>query len=794
MEPFDRPPRPSRMASDAGELGMEPSDPGAQHIRARRDADSGKRPKAKRRNILWRWRRVFFLIGLLGMAAMAAGVAMIAQVELPALEALQQTTFICDSLVPENECNSHTAMATISPDEARENVRLDDVPEVVQDAVVAAEDRDFWRHQGLDPVGIGRALYHDLRAGGASQGGSTITQQFVKNRFLTHEQTLTRKLNEAVLAIKVEQEMSKEQILEGYLNSIYLGRNAYGIQAASEAYFGKPIAQVNLAEAAYLAGLIRAPELADCERQLEEAIRRRQTVLDAMLEMEWASQDEVNLAGEAPLSVEAGACRQRQDFRQIRTSDAAAAKGGAYITAYAREEARRILREQGYTEEEIDRGGWRIYTTVDPNLQAAAYDAVYGVLTDPANDPDGALVALNADGQIKAWVGGRDFNALNVDLARQGRQVGSTFKPIALAAAVQQGASLTETQVPAPGTITIQPPEGSQCDPWEVSNYDEEDAETGSLNLIDATAHSSNTAYGRLMAELTPETVWEMAGQLGMDAEPESMCLPTVLGTENSTALEMAEVYSVFANNGMHSQPEIVNRIERVGQGGDRQMVYSWRLNQEQAISASDASKVTHALQQVIADGTGHDADIGMPAAGKTGTTQSNRDAWFCGFVPGLTTSVWMGYPTPDEPLFDEDTGQPLLDDNGEQLVGLRSMRNVHGVASVTGGSLPAQIWQRFMASATEYLQLRQGTFPEVTDDQLSEGEALIDEPPPTSSTLPPVDTQPTGPGGTGPDFTPPSGPTTSEPDDTTTTSTEDTTTSTLWPPIGGTSSTIDTG
>lgn len=798
MEPFDRPPRPSRMASDAGELGMEPSDPVARHSRAQREADSGKRPKPKRRNILWRWRRVFFLIGLLGMAAMAAGVAMIAQVELPALEALQQTSFICDAQVGENDCNSHTAMATISPDEARENVRLDDVPEVLQDAVVAAEDRDFWRHQGLDPVGIGRALYHDLRAGGASQGGSTITQQFVKNRFLTHEQTLTRKLNEAVLAIKVEQEMSKEQILEGYLNSIYWGRNAYGIQAASEAYFGVGVADLTLAQAAYLAGLIRAPELADCERHNEEALRRRQTVLDAMGEVEWVdvSQSELAEAEQAPLNVIDGSCRARQDFRQIRTSDEATSMGGAYITAYAREEARRILSEQ-FTEEEIERGGWRIYTTVDRNLQRAAYDSVYGVLTDPANDPDGALVALDAEGRIKAWVGGRDFNELNVDLARQGRQVGSTFKPIALAAAVHQGASLTETQVPAPGTITIQPPEGTGCDPWEVSNYDEEDAETGSLNLVDATAHSSNTAYGRLMAELGPAEVWDMASQLGMAVipEPEDQCLPTVLGTENSTALEMAEVYSVFANNGVHRQPEIINRIERVGQGGDRELVYSWHRTQEQVISGGDAAKVTHALQSVITDGTGHDADIGMPAAGKTGTTQSNKDAWFCGYVPGLTTSVWMGYPEANWPQVDED-GQPILNDAGQQIQGLRPMEDVHGVASVTGGSLPAQIWQRFMTTATEYLQLRGNTFPEVTDDQLREGEALIDEPPPTSTTLP-QDTQPTGPGngnGTGPVFTPPTGPTTTEEPDDTTTSSTDTTPTTLWPPIGGTSSTIDTG
>ena len=797
MEPFDRPPRPSRMASDAGELGMEPSPSSARPSHARRDVSSGKRPKAKRRNILWRWRRFFFLIGLLGMAAMAAGIAMISQVELPELEDLQQSSFVCDATIPAEDCNSRTAMATISADEARENVRLDEVPQVMIDAVIAAEDREFYEHQGVDPVGIGRALYRDVRAGGLSQGGSTITQQLVKNRFLTHEQTLTRKLNEAVLAIKVEQEMSKDEILEAYFNSIYWGRNAYGLGAASQAYFGKPVGDLELPEAAYLAGLIRAPELADCERAPEEALRRRETVLDAMLATRKISRDEYTLANEAPLAPTAPdiGCRARQEFRQIRTTDTASAVGGQYITAYAREESRRILLDQGYTEEEIDRGGWRIYTTIDPALQDAAYRAVYTDTLNAPDDPHGALVALDDQGRVKAWVGGRNFQELNLDLARQGRQVGSTFKPIALAAAVEQGASLTETQIPAPGTATIQPPEGSGCDPWEVSNYDEEDGgESGSYNLVEATAQSSNTAYGALMAELGNADVEAMANKLGMDSDL-GECLPVVLGTDNSTALEMAEVYSTFANNGMHREPEIVSRIERVDEDGVRELVYGWQPREEQALSPDNTALVNHALQQVITDGTGNGAALGQPAAGKTGTTQSNRDAWFCGFVPGLTASVWMGYPMADEPLVDDETGAPVIDDEtGEQLLGLRSMRDVHGVASVTGGSLPAEIWRKFMTAATQHLQLTGGTFPQLNQEQLGTGEPLIDEPV-TTTTAPPVDnTLPTTPDVTGPDFTVPSTTDTTRPGggNTTTTVGEETTTSTLFPPIGGTSSTID--
>jgi penicillin-binding protein 1A len=783
------------MASDAGNLETAPNGPGAQHSRARREPEAGKRPKAKRRNILWRWRRFFFLMGLLGMAGIAAGVAMVAQVELPPLQDLQQSSFICDATTPPEECNSRTAMATISADEARENVSYDEVPEIVVDAVVAGEDRDFFTHQGINPVGIGRALYRDLRSGSIEQGGSTITQQFVKNRILTNERSLARKLEEAVLAIKVEQEMSKTEIMEGYLNSIYFGRNAYGIQAASRAYFGRDVSELGVPEAALLAGLIRAPELADPERDPEEAARRRRTVLDAMLAEGYIDQQEYDVADAVEFTPEAG-YRPREDFRQIRTRDDFMMMGGAYITAYAREEARGILTDSGFTEAEIEAGGWRIYTTIDPALQASAYNAVYQTLNEP-DDPHGALVALDAEGRIKAWVGGRDFQALNVDLARQGRQVGSTFKPIALAAAIEQGASLTETQLPAPGTTTIQPPPGSGCDPWEVSNYDEEEAETGYFDLVDATAHSSNTAYGRLMAELTPATVEEMAHKLGMDSELGD-CLPVVLGTDNSTPLEMAEVYSTFANGGMHRQPEIIERIERIDQDGGRELIYGRHVTEERAINEGIAAKVTYTLQRVITDGTGHGAAIQMPAAGKTGTTQSSRDAWFCGYVPGLTTSVWMGYPQADQGLVDEETGEPIIDpETGEQMIGLRSMHNVHGLESVTGGSLPAEIWRRFMSEAVEHLQLTGGTFPDVPEDQLSQGEPLIDEPPPTSSTAPQTDaTPPTGPGG--PDFTPPTGggPSSTEPDDTTSTSTQDTTTSTIIPPIGGTSSTRprDTG
>jgi membrane peptidoglycan carboxypeptidase len=682
----------------------------------RRRGSDGDGPRPKRRNILWRWRRLFFLAALLVMAVFAGGIAMIAQSELPDIEDLRQSSFICTAEVTEAQsCTSQSAMARLSSDENRVNMRLQDVDQDLVEAVIAAEDRNFYEHTGIDPIGIARALYTDVRAGGLSQGGSTITQQFVKNTFLTHDQTLQRKLDEALLAIRVEQEMSKDQILEGYLNTIYMGRNAYGVQAAAQAYFGANASELSLEQASYLAGLIRAPELADAERNPEEAERRRRTVLDAMLEEGYITEEQYTWADAVPFSPP-GYPVPRAEFRQSTTLWAEGdSKGMQYVNSYVKGEASRILQQDhGYTQEEAERaianGGLRVYTTIDRNLQSAAYDAVYNTLNEE-RDPSGALVALNNTGQVVAMVGNRAGGDQSANFAVSGygsggRPVGSTFKPIALADAIVNNYSLLGSALPAPGTATI--PSIPGCEAWEVSNYDEEDAPAGTFNLVEATRFSSNTAYGHLMAELTPDSVKDMAESLGMDSEL-SDCLPTVLGADNSTPLEMAEVYSTFANRGTHKEPTIITRIERVNQGGEVEELYEWQPDESQVMAPEQADLVNHTLQQVVqGGGTGDNAYFGKPVAGKTGTTSSNRDAWFVGYTPNITASVWMGYPDADEPAFDPETDLPLIDpETGQQQLAIPPMNNdpggrqVHGMASVTGGSLPAEIWRNFMQVAT---------------------------------------------------------------------------------------------
>jgi membrane peptidoglycan carboxypeptidase len=732
-------------------------------------------PRSKRRNILWRARRALFVLALAGLASFAGLAAVIASVELPEPEDVLQSSFICAADVAPGECDDGTALAKLSGDEDRNNVRLEDVPQHVIEAVIATEDRQFFEHTGINPLAIGRALYQDIRGQGVQQGGSTITQQFAKNKYLSHDRTLTRKLQEAALSIKVEQQMSKEEILEGYLNTIYFGRNAYGIQSASRAYFDKDVQDLALWEAAFLSGLIRAPALAEPEKYPEEATRRRATVLDAMVEEGYITEDERELSnavewtpGETIVPLES---HRLVDVRQGR------AIGAEYVTAYVQ----RVLQEElGFDESEIGGGGLRVYTTLDMRLQYAAYETIYNAETGILNqegDPYAALVALDNNGHIKAMVGGRNFEENQINLAvsgsgSPGRAVGSTLKPVALALAAREGYSLERSGFNAPATYEVDQREAApNCDPiWELSNYAE--SSQGYLNLIDATRVSSNTAYAQitrdLMLEHGPESVPAMAQELGMDS-PLTPCPPMVLGPDNSNPLEMAEVYSTFANRGVHKEPTIITRVEQMDENGNVDLVWEWQPDEARVMSEEAADLVTHALRTVIQAGTGRAADIGKPAAGKTGTTQENKDAWFVGYVPRLTTAVWMGYP--GEPATNPDTGEILVDEDGNPIIGdVPAMENVHG-RSVTGGSFPAEIWGAFMRLATDLLEL-DDDFIEPSPEALRGGETLGE--PPTTTTAPttvpqttiitiPVEPRPQRPTTTEDSSEPPRGPTTTD-------------------------------
>ena len=599
-------------------------------------------------------------------------------------------------------------MAQLNAEQDRVDVTYDELPQVLIDAVVSAEDQDFFQHSGIDPIGIARAAWADIQEQEAVQGGSTITQQYVKNVFLTNERTLVRKVKEAVLAVKLEQELGKEQILERYLNTIYFGRGAYGVQAASQVYFNVDVGELQIWQAAFLAGLIRAPEAADPERDPEAAVARRTGVLDLMLEEGYINQEEYDAA-------DAVAFGFPNTLPRPPGTNLGFVQGAEFGTEYFAEYVRQWLVER-FGENEVYGGGLRVYTTLDMEMQSTAYASVTGILNQP-DDPAGSLVSVDEFGHVKAMVGGTDFQNNEVNLALggagggSGRQPGSAFKPFVLAEALKQGYSAKSTY-PAPGSITLDIGGGQE---WRVSGGG---SSGGSYDLIGATRASSNVVYAQLMLDVGPQSVVTTAERMGIESE-----LPVVpslvLGSGEVSVLDMAAAYSVFMNSGMAVEPVVVTRVERA----DGTVLYPTEQPQPERILPEDQAEiVTYALTQVISGGTGTGARISEPAAGKTGTTQDNRDAWFVGFTCRLTTAVWMGYP-----------GQP-----GEPP---RYMTNFRGGGAVFGGSYPADIWQTYMEQVTAGDGCSRWPVPtefpgEKLNQELGTGIELICTPPSTPSDL----------------------------------------------------------
>ncbi len=645
--------------------------------------------KNRRRNPLWRFRRFLLLIVLFGMGVVLGGVILLAQEPLPPLDdpfvALKQTTYVCTAEI-EADCSADVAVLELSAGEDRQIVRYGEIPEVVINAVVAAEDKDYFSHHGLDPAGIGRALYHDIRERSASQGGSTITQQYVKNAFLTSDRTVVRKLKEAALAVKLNQQLSKEEILERYLNLIYFGRGAYGIQAAAQNYFGKNVGELDIADSAYLASLIRSPGTADAERDPEEATRRRATVLARMVADGYISQ---------PQADEANARDWSSIVDRLNREEAPASVGSRDGSAYFLEAVRQQL--VGLESElaadgvngEVYTAGFRVYTTLDPQLQEAAFSTVTEVV-DPrrdANDPSASLVAIDEQGRVVAMVGGYDFSTSQVNLAmgRQGggsgRQPGSSFKTFVLAEAIEQGIS-AKSLYSAPSVIEI--PGADNGNTWTVRGGSSPD---GYRDLVDGLRGSSNVVYAQLMVDVGSQSVVELANRLGVSAELEPVNA-LVLGSGEVSVMDMAAAYSTISNQGVRRDPVLIERIEDVNG-----KVICWfpigshcqdeQPMEELVLESGIARQVTHALTRVVEAGTGRGVRnfFDQPAAGKTGTTQDARDAWFVGFSCDLTTAVWMGYPgSPGEPA--------------------RFMSDFRGI-EVHGGDFPAEMWGAFMAKAS---------------------------------------------------------------------------------------------
>jgi len=601
-----------------------------------------RQPKAKRRG-----RRTVVVLGiaiflaLLALTAAGGAVYFGSSCDLSALRPVRQGN---SSLV----YGANGSLIGVLPAvENRTAVTRDAISPWMPKATVAIEDRRFYSHGGVDPVGILRALVADASAGRIVQGGSTITQELVRNLYLSSERTLQRKVVEACLAVKLARAWPKHSILTAYLNDVYYGNHAYGIQAAAETYFSVPASRLTLEQAALIAGLPQAPSYYDPLHDPAAALARRDEVLRAL----WRSGD----IGEARY---AAAVRDRS--LRLRPS-AAYASREPYLVGYVEN-----LLQQAYGAATVRAGGLRIYTTVRPLLQRAAVRALSSVLY-ARGDPAGAIVSIDpATGAIRALAGvtpGRPGNEF--DLATSGeRQAGSTFKPIALAAAVEDGMNPWATRY-------LSAPFYDPSLDWRVRTYDGTYA--GPETVAAATIHSDNTVYARLALDLGSDEIVAMAQKLGVRTQ----LRPTpslALGSGAVTPLDMASVYATFASGGIYAKPFAIRNV--VFPGGKADPTWSG-IQRQRVVPDWVAATVTRVLEENMLRGTGAGAHLaGRVDAGKTGTTDDYADAWFCGYTPSLETTVWMGYPRGEIPMLD-----------------------VHG-AAVSGPSLPATAWRMFMGQA----------------------------------------------------------------------------------------------
>lgn len=533
--------------------------------------------------------------------------------------------------------------------ENRIPVEIKQVPKNLQNAFVAVEDNRFYDHNGIDPRGILRAVWVNLTGASLSEGGSTITQQLAKNTLLTQDRSFKRKFQEWILAYKIEQRYTKTEILEFYLNQIYFGNGAYGVQAAAMTYFGKSVDKLNLAEAALLAGLPKSPNYFSPFDNLKAAKERQAIVLDQMVKYGYISEADAVEAKEAPLNLSP----QRQTGDQI----------APYFTDYIIQKL-----SDEYGSKMVYEGGLKVYTSLDLEMQKAAEASVkanlpsYGKDDSGVMQPQAALVAMDpATGEIRAMVGGRGDDFFNRALLAK-RQPGSSFKPFTYLAALENGFT----------AASILKDEPFSSGSWTPQNYDRRTR--GNVSLRTALTYSLNIPLVRTAEAVGMDKVLDYAKRMGistLDSKNDNNLSAALGGLyEGVTPLEMVQAYGVLANNGVKAEPLIILKV--VGRNGEVLQEHSPRRTE--VLKPQVAYLMTNLLQDVIARGTGAGAQIGRPAAGKTGTTDDYRDAWFVGYTPNLVAAVWIGQ------------------DSGGTLDG------------IGGGSTPAIIWRQFMVEAVKEL------------------------------------------------------------------------------------------
>ncbi len=511
--------------------------------------------------------------------------------------------------------------------ENRTPVKIDEVPETLTKAIIAAEDGRFHSHHGIDLRGIARAMYRNIRAGKILEGGSTLTQQLSKILFLTPERSYARKLKELVLALKIEQRYTKKEILSFYLNQIYFGNGAYGVESAAQTFFGKSVNELSLAECALLAGLPRSPKYYSPFTAKQQAHRRRSYVLGRMLATGFITQPEADAAEQIPLP----------DHPVQRLNGTVSAP---YFVEYVRQKI-----EERFGSGILYTGGLNITTSIDDTLQRAAEDAVLkglqaleGKLIKKRTDGmplQAALVAIDpSSGHILAMVGGRDFSASQFNRAWQAlRQPGSAFKPIIYATALERGYSAVDMLQDTPLTVKL-----DRRNNWTPENFTR--TYQGAVTLRKALAQSLNVPTVRLLASIGIAETVDFAHKIGITS-PLNPVLSLALGSSDVTLLEMTSAYACFANHGVRLTPIAVKSVS----DNSGRVLYINDTAPVQAIKPETAYLITNLLKGVIEQGTGWKArELNRPAGGKTGTTNDNRDAWFIGYTPTLVAGIWVGY------------------------------------------------------------------------------------------------------------------------------------------------------
>lgn len=543
-------------------------------------------------------------------------------------------------------------ITTLHSDQNRLPIDINKVPPNLQNAFIAAEDNRFYDHIGIDPIGIVRAVITNFTNRGIAQGGSTITQQLAKNAFLSQEQTLKRKIQEAMLALEIERKYSKKEILEMYMNQIYFGQGAYGIQTAAKTYFDKDVSELTLKQCAMLAGLPKSPNYYSPFNNLNEAKNRTNTVIDQMVKYGYISQTD----GEAAKADDLELTKKKQTSENAETA--------SFIDYVSQQVAAK------YGDDALYKEGLKIYTTMDAEKQHAAVRALRH-LPDNYRDkngllqPQAAIVSIDPKtGHILAMVGGRGQDSFN-RASMAVRQPGSAFKPFVYMTALQHDMTPATTIEDKPVTY------GG----WSPQNAGK--SFSGTMTLSDALANSVNTVAVQLADKVGTSRIIANAKKMGittLDKKDDNLAMALGGLTRGVTPLEMASAYGTFANKGVHVKPTaIIKILDRNGNVIEDETSHSHNETKTQVMTEKEAYEITYMLEGVITHGTGTAAAISRPAAGKTGTTDNNVDAWFVGYTPDIVTAVWIG----------DDTG-------------------AHSLGEVYGGTIPAEIWRDYMSSATE--------------------------------------------------------------------------------------------